>query len=106
MPLFLLCNDYPKWVPANHPAPVCFLASRQVEKALIFLEIQRIGILKFGSVAADYIKQELESERSRLAYSTREIYGVNIRRWILDRWKDELLDRIRRCRCGALVGFY
>lgn len=27
--------------------------------------------------------------------STREIYGVVIGRWILDRWRDEPLDRIR-----------
>lgn len=53
------------------------------------------AILKFGWVAANYIKHELASDRSRLAYSTREIYGTNIRRWILERWKGEHLDSIR-----------
>jgi integrase len=53
------------------------------------------AILRFGAIADDYIKQELLSERSRLAHSTRDIYAVNIRRWILDRWKHESVDKIR-----------
>ena len=53
------------------------------------------AIQKFGTVAADYIRHELEAERSKLAYPTRKIYGIYIRRWILDRWEREHLDRIR-----------
>lgn len=53
------------------------------------------AIWKFGEAAADYKRQELESERSRLAFSTREIYGVNIGRWILGRWEKEPLEQIR-----------
>lgn len=52
-------------------------------------------IWKFGEVAADYVKQELESERSRLAFSTREVYAINIRRWIFDRWEKVPLENIR-----------
>jgi hypothetical protein len=44
------------------------------------------AILKFGWVAGDYIKHELDSERSKLAYPTKEIYRLYIRRWILDRF--------------------
>jgi hypothetical protein len=53
------------------------------------------AILKFGWVARHYIKQELDSERTHLAYATREIHGLYVRRWILDRWQDVALDRIR-----------
>jgi integrase len=53
------------------------------------------AILKFAMVAADYTRHELESERSRLAYPTKKIYGIYIRRWILDRWANEHLERIR-----------
>lgn len=56
---------------------------------------QAPAILKFGWVAGDYMKQELDSDRTRLSYATREIYGVFIRRWILDRWKDAALDGVR-----------
>jgi integrase len=53
------------------------------------------AILKFGWVAGDYIKQELDSERTHLAYATREVYRIYIRHWILDRWEGVALDRIR-----------
>lgn len=53
------------------------------------------AILKFGMVAADYRRHELDSERSRLAYPTRKIYGIYISRWILDRWGNEHFERIR-----------
>jgi integrase len=53
------------------------------------------AILHFGAVANDYIRLELESARSKLAYPTREVYGVYLRRWILDRWRNEHMDRIR-----------
>ena len=53
------------------------------------------AILMFGWVAGNYIKQELDSERTHLAYATREIYGLYIRRWILDRWRGVALDHIR-----------
>lgn len=53
------------------------------------------AILKFGWVASDYIKQELDSERTRLAYATREIYRIYLRQWILDRWESVALDHIR-----------
>lgn len=36
------------------------------------------AILKFGWVAGDYIKQELDSERTHLAYATREVYRIYI----------------------------
>lgn len=53
------------------------------------------AILKFGWVAGDYMKQELDSERTHLAYATREIYRIYIRQWIFDRWEEVELDRIR-----------
>ncbi len=56
---------------------------------------QTPAILKFGWVAGDYIRQELDSERSRLAQSTRAIYRINIHRWILDRWGDVPVDGLR-----------
>ena len=53
------------------------------------------AILKFGAVAADYIRVELESDRSRLSFATRDIYGGYIRRWILGRWREQHFERIR-----------
>lgn len=53
------------------------------------------AIMKFGWVAGDYIKHELDSEKSRLAYPTRTIYRVYIRQWINDRWKDVPMERLR-----------
>jgi integrase len=53
------------------------------------------AILNFGWVTGEYVKQELDSERSKLAYATREIYRIYIRRWIADRWKDAQLEGVR-----------
>lgn len=53
------------------------------------------AILKFGWVAGDYMKQELDSGRTHLAYTTREIYPIYIRQWILDRWQGVALDHLR-----------
>jgi integrase len=53
------------------------------------------AILTFGWVAGDYIKQELDSERTHLAYPTQEVNRIYIQRWILDRWQGVALDRIR-----------
>lgn len=53
------------------------------------------AILTFGTVAANYKRYELDSERSRLAYPTKKIYGIYLRRWILERWQNEHLEEIR-----------
>jgi integrase len=53
------------------------------------------AILTFGWVAGDYIKQELDSKRTKLAYPTREIYRFYIRQWLMDRWKEVQLGRMR-----------
>jgi len=55
----------------------------------------RPALLHFGWVAGDYIKHELDSERSKLAYPTKETYRLCIRRWILDRWQKEHIACIR-----------
>jgi integrase len=53
------------------------------------------AVLRFGAVAADYIKHELDSDRSRLAFPTRKIYRLYVKRWIVDRWRNEVLDQLR-----------
>jgi integrase len=53
------------------------------------------AILRFGAVAGDYEKHELDSERSRLAYPTKEVYRLYLHRWILDRWRNEIFHQVK-----------
>jgi len=53
------------------------------------------SIMSLGMVIQQYIASELQCEKPRLDYSTRPIYGVNLKNWMLPRWEETQLDRLK-----------
>ena len=53
------------------------------------------AILSLGMVIQHYIANELECKSPRLDYSTQSIYKLNFKNWILPRWENCQIDRVR-----------
>jgi integrase len=53
------------------------------------------AILSLGMVIQHYIANELECEKPRLDYSTRCLYAVNFKNWIVPRWEDSQINKVK-----------
>ena len=53
------------------------------------------AILSLGMVIQHYIATELQCEKPRLEYSTRSVCGLYLKNWILPRWEQTQLDRLK-----------
>src|SRR5260221_6358460 len=53
------------------------------------------AILSIGMAIQHYIANELECKSLRLDYSTQSIYRLNFKNWIMPRWENCQIDRVR-----------
>jgi integrase len=53
------------------------------------------AILSLGMVIQHYIANELEGDQGRLDYSTRSTYKFHFKNWILPRWTNSQIDKVK-----------